>query len=80
MAVVEFSAERARWVADEQWHPDQQGEWLAGGRYRLTIPYGDPRELIADILKQGAGAEVISPPQLRKQLIAQISAMAALYE
>ena len=80
LAVVEFSAERARWVADEQWHPDQQGEWLADGRYRLTIPYGDPRELIADILKQGVGAEVISPPQLRKQLIAQISAMAALYE
>jgi len=79
-AVVEFSAERARWVADEQWHPDQQGEWLADGHYRLTIPYGDPRELITDILKHGAGAEVISPPQLRKQLIAQIGAMAALYE
>lgn len=78
-AVIEFSPERARWVADEQWHPEQQGEWLNNGRYRLTLPYGDPRELIRDILKQGGGAEVISPPSLREQISAEIAAMAAHY-
>lgn len=79
LAVIQFSAERARWVADEQWHPDQQGEWLADGRYRLQIPYGDPRELIMDILKQGAGAEVISPPSLREQLMTELGVMADNY-
>lgn len=78
-AVIEFSPERARWVADEQWHPEQQGEWLDNGCYRLTLPYGDPRELIMDILKQGDGAEVISPPSLREQISAEITAMAAHY-
>ncbi|MEL0083022.1 MAG: WYL domain-containing protein [Gammaproteobacteria bacterium] len=79
LAVIEFSAERARWVADEQWHPRQQGEWLTDGRYRLTIPYSDPRELMADILKQGAGAKVIAPAELREQIAANIRQMAALY-
>lgn len=79
LAVIEFSAERARWVADEQWHPDQQGEWLADGRYRLQIPYGDPRELIMDILKQGAGAKVISPPSLRALVADQVRLMNAIY-
>ncbi len=80
LAVIEFSAVRARWVATEQWHPQQQGQWLANGRYQLTIPYGDPRELIGDILKQGAGATVISPPTLRQQLIAELAAMAVNYQ
>ncbi|MBL4623144.1 MAG: YafY family transcriptional regulator [Immundisolibacteraceae bacterium] len=79
LAVIEFSVHRARWVANEQWHPEQQGEWLADGRYRLTIPYGDPRELIMDILKQGAGAEVISPLELRQRLLAEVNQIADLY-
>lgn len=79
LAVIEFSAERARWVADEQWHPDQQGEWLTDGRYRLQIPYGDPQELILDILKQGSGAEVISPASLRRRVADQLRRMNAIY-
>jgi proteasome accessory factor C len=27
-AVLRFNARRARWVADETWHPDQQGRHL----------------------------------------------------
>jgi hypothetical protein len=37
-AVLRFTAERARWVADEQWHPQQQGGFLADGRFELRIP------------------------------------------
>ncbi len=44
-AVLRFTAERARWVASEEWHPKQQGELLLDGRYELSVPYGDPREL-----------------------------------
>jgi hypothetical protein len=42
-AVLIFSAERARWVEKERWHPDQQGEMLPDGRYRLSVPYADER-------------------------------------
>lgn len=38
-----FSAERARWVANEQWHPQQQGKYETGGSYLLRIPYADHR-------------------------------------
>lgn len=65
-AVLRFSPSASRWVADEHWHPDQQGEVLSNGGYELRIPYGDARELVMDILKYGPDVEVISPDVLRK--------------
>lgn len=67
-AVLRFTPERARWVADEQWHPEQQGRYLENGSYELQIPYSDPRELVMDILKYGPDVEVISPLTLRKSV------------
>lgn len=64
-AVLRFTAERARWVADEHWHPQQQGRYLEDGRYELSIPYSDPRELVMDILKYGPDVEVLAPESLR---------------
>jgi predicted DNA-binding transcriptional regulator YafY len=67
-AVLRFTPERARWVADEHWHPEQQGNFLDDGSYELRIPYSDPRELVMDILKYGPDVEVISPLTLRKSV------------
>jgi len=64
-AVLRFSAERARWVADERWHPQQVGQFLTDGRYELRIPYRDDRELVMDVLKHGADVEVVAPDTLR---------------
>ncbi len=66
-AVLRFSAERAQWVADETWHPDQIGQWK-GDAYELQIPYSDERELLMDILKYGPDVEVLAPPQLRRKV------------
>ncbi|MHB8836355.1 MAG: helix-turn-helix transcriptional regulator [Candidatus Methylomirabilia bacterium] len=66
-ALLRFSGESARWVADEVWHPDQRG-WHEGEEYFLEIPYADPRELIRDILKHGADVTVISPLPLRAEV------------
>ena len=60
-----FSAERARWVANERWHPRQKGQLLADGSYLLELPYSDHRELVMDILKFGPDVEVLGPPSLR---------------
>lgn len=65
-AVLHFSPERARWVAGERWHPDQQGAFLPDGRYELRVPYGTDRELLMDILRHGPEVEVIAPPELRQ--------------
>jgi proteasome accessory factor C len=69
IAVLLFSPERARWVADEQWHPQQQSKRLANGSYELRIPYANASELAMDILKHGAGVEVIEPAELRQEVI-----------
>ena len=79
-AVLLFEATRARWVASETWHPAQQGEWLPDGRYRLSVPYADDRELMMDILKFGPDVTVEAPPALRERVAAQLAAALARYE
>lgn len=78
-AVLRFSSQAARWVADEQWHPDQQGIWLEDGGYELRIPYGDPRELIMDILKYGPEVEVVAPDGLRREMAERLKRAAEKY-
>jgi proteasome accessory factor C len=79
LAVLNFSADRARWVADEQWHPEQQSQWLDDGRYQLSIPFNDHRELLMDILKHGAEVEVLSPAFLVEAVREQVEAMREIY-
>ncbi len=64
-ARLRFSAERARWVAAETWHPAQRGVLEADGRYLLELPYADPRELVMDILRHVPEVEVLAPVALR---------------
>lgn len=78
-AVLRFSPERARWVADERWHPEQIGQFLTDGRYELRIPYRDDRELIMDILKYGPDVETISPDSLRNAVAERLQAAFLAY-
>jgi predicted DNA-binding transcriptional regulator YafY len=77
-AVLRFSAEASRWVADEHWHPEQIGHW-DDGRWQLQVPYSDPRELLMDILKYGPDVEVLAPPELRERVAARLRDGAARY-
>ena len=74
-----FTAERARWVADETWHPDQSGRMLPDGRYELIVPYADDRELIGEILRHGAEVQVIEPPELVDAVAATLKRGAGRY-
>jgi predicted DNA-binding transcriptional regulator YafY len=67
-AKLRFSPERARWVGSEVWHPDQRGVFDPAGRYTLELPYRDDRELLLEILKHGAGVEVLAPEELRTKV------------
>jgi len=78
-AVLNFSAERARWVRYESWHPDQLGEDLPDGGYRLTLPFADTRELLMDILRHGRHVEVESPPSLREAVAEEANRIAKIY-
>lgn len=64
-AKLRFSAEMSRWVAEEQWHPDQQGSMDSDGAWTVNIPFSDPRELVMDILRYGPDVEVLEPNFLR---------------
>ncbi len=68
-ATLRFSPERARWVAEEQWHPAQKGEWDAQGHWVLQIPYSDDRELVMDILRHTPEVEVLAPAELRERVL-----------
>lgn len=68
-ALLRFSETRARWVADEIWHPKQVGTWLADGRYELEIPYSDERELLMDIMRHLPEVEILSPPELIQTML-----------
>ena len=78
-AVLRFNARAARWVAAEEWHPDQIGQWQ-GEDYELQVPYSDPRELMMDILKYGPNVEVIAPDELRRDVAGRVREAAARYD
>jgi predicted DNA-binding transcriptional regulator YafY len=67
-ATVRFSAHAARWAADERWHSQQQGQWLADGSWELKLPYSNSRELLMDLMKYGPDAEVVAPVPLREEM------------
>jgi len=78
-ARLRFSPERARWVAQEQWHLEQSGQFEPSGSYLLRLPYTDHRELIMDILKHGTHCEVLGPPSLRQVVADEVKKMVGKY-
>ena len=65
-AELRFTPEMARWISEENWHPDQQGAFEADGSWVLKVPFSSSRELIMDVLRYGAEVEVLAPDFLRQ--------------
>jgi predicted DNA-binding transcriptional regulator YafY len=78
-AKLRFTPKRARWVAQETWHPKQKGGFSDDGSWLLEFPYADHRELIMDILKFGADVEVLAPPDLRQRVADEAAKMTRMY-
>ncbi|MBL8333578.1 MAG: WYL domain-containing protein [Rubrivivax sp.] len=78
-ARLRFQPQAAQWASREQWHPEQQGQWLGDGCYELRLPYVDEAELAMDLLRQGAEVQVLEPPTLRDQVARRHAEAAALY-
>jgi hypothetical protein len=79
-AVLLFDPEAARWVAEEEWHPQQRASALPDGGLRLEVPYSNPQEIIMDILRHGPHVEVVSPASLRSAVAEQHRQAADKYE
>jgi predicted DNA-binding transcriptional regulator YafY len=79
-AELQFDAEAAAWVAQEEWHPEQEGRWLEEGGYLLRLPFVDATELAMDVLRHGEHVRVIGPPELRRAVRHHLAAALAAYE
>ena len=79
LAELRFSPETSRWISEEIWHPDQQGAFEADGSWTLRVPFSNSRELIMDVLRYGADAEVLAPEFLRQAVAAEARRTAELY-
>jgi len=67
-ATLKFSAQAARWVSAQNWHPRQRARVEKDGTYILELPYAEDRELVMEILKYGADVEVLAPGALRTRV------------
>ena len=74
-----FSAQAAPWISREEWHPEQQGRFLADGSWQLELPYVDETELVMDLLRQGEQVQVIAPQSLREAVQRRLAAALAVY-
>ena len=79
-AVLVFNPQAAQWASREEWHPEQQGRWLADGSWQMTLPYVDDTELVMDLLRQGEQVRVLQPAALVQAVRARLLAASALYE
>lgn len=64
-----FSPLRASWMSRQTWHPEQVGEWMPDGHFRVRIPYTDDRELVNDILSYMPDVTVVGPAPLAQRVI-----------
>jgi proteasome accessory factor C len=69
-ATLKFTAHRAKWVAEEIWHSDQQDSLQDDGSLIRKFPYGVDVELIRDLMREGADVEVMGPKALRDKVLA----------
>jgi len=79
-ATLRFSPERARWVARETWHPQQECSVDSEGFLVMRVPFTDIRELSMDILRHGRHAEVIAPPALRSFIRTELESALTSYQ
>ena len=78
-ARLRFTPQAARWVSAQRWHPEQRAQVQEDASYVLEVPYADDRELVMEILKYGADAEVLAPEALRARVAAALADASALY-
>jgi len=78
-ATLPFGPQAAQGVGREEWHPDQQGRWIEGGRYELTIPYADATEITMDVMRHSDQVRVVEPQSLAAHIGAALQRTAAAH-
>lgn len=76
---VRFSAEIAHTVKDRIWMPGQKISSDPEGRVLVEFEAAGQMELVSWILSYGIHAEVLGPPELRKEVRRQVKEMREMY-
>lgn len=76
---IRFDAEWRSHVMEHTWHPSQKIAELEDGSIELFMEVGGSAELRNWILSFGAGAQVLEPAALRRDVIAELRAAATHY-
>jgi predicted DNA-binding transcriptional regulator YafY len=69
--VLDFSAQAAEWVRDEQWHRSQQTERRPDGSLVMRFNCSITHELVRWILSHGAQVYVQQPAHLREAVVTE---------
>jgi predicted DNA-binding transcriptional regulator YafY len=77
---IRFSALAGRWVAEEQWQPDQKVDWQPDGTMLLTLRVGVTPAFIRWLLYYGPEARVLQPAWLAEEVRRQALATLQTYE
>lgn len=78
-AVLRFRDEVARYVLQRPLHPEQVIQEQSDAHVVIRVPVRGEREVIQAVLRFGALAEVLDPPELREATRAELQRMAQLY-
>lgn len=76
---VRFDSELAHMVKDRIWRPGQTMQLEPDGSVLLSFEAAGSLEIMAWILSYGSHAELLEPPELRKELRRQIKGLREIY-
>ncbi len=76
---IRISANAARWVQEDPWHPDQVVKQLKDGGIELTVRAAHELEIIPRVLQLGDEAEILSPSSARQRMTKIVQRMADIY-
>jgi predicted DNA-binding transcriptional regulator YafY len=77
--VLKFTPNASPWVSEQIWHDAQQIKAGEDGSIHLTFPVAGFEEVAREILKYGAGVEVLGPEALRTMVRDEIKKMNTVY-
>lgn len=76
---IRFSPQVAQYVRESNWHPSQKLQAQPDGSLLLHLRLSDTIEVKSWILSFGAQAEVLSPPELRAEVMEEVRLLAETY-
>lgn len=77
---LRFSKDTAPWITRKKWHPTQKIEKNKDGSIIFSVTLKGTKELRWWVYHWGTNCEVISPPEFRKEVLAELKAMVEVYE